>query len=42
MRSLIHKVKLRAAHGWTQDDLDEQRKMIVLELLRGEILSFVS
>ena len=22
--------------GWTQDDLDEQRKMIVLELLRGD------
>ena len=28
--------------GWTEADLDKQRKAVVLELLRGEIISFVS
>ena len=40
-RSLMHRVKLRAANGWTISDLDEQRKVLVLELIRSEILSFV-
>ena len=38
----MHNVKLRAADGWTQQDMDQQRDAVVLELLRGEILSFVS
>ena len=44
MRSLIHRVKLRAAHGWTQADLDEQRnlrKMMVLELLTDRLMPVI-
>jgi hypothetical protein len=39
---VMHGVMFCAPTGWTEADLDKQRKAVVLELLRGEIISFVS
>ena len=40
-RSIMHRVKLRAAGDWSVADLDEQRDAIVWELLESQIVSFV-
>ena len=37
----MHRVKLRAAGGWSVADLDQHRCAIVLELLKSNIISFV-
>ena len=37
-RCLHHGVQI--TRGWSQEDLDEQRDLITLELLEGKVLSF--